>query len=262
MFLIFLSPPFNPVTPPRSALLLGMAKQIGCSDYFTTGSTIAKRISRQMEENLISETSGLNFEWWCIWERQPNYRYVDEKMLKEVKKRLQKWGMNKNENNKIRQRMHVHLIASNEIAFDALTSISSFALSSLLSPLSFSLLNKIQLNINIDIYVGRHEANVRQLSQRRAPAKSKTKTIMMKTIMMIMKSKFLLHNFPQIHLEFIECDPLFAHTALYSGSHVPIHVRKIFSTFFDNFPIRLLCRVFSEQTKIQLRKKQSKRHQN
>ncbi|XP_055323853.1 uncharacterized protein LOC129578779 isoform X4 [Sitodiplosis mosellana] len=47
---------------------------IGCSDYFTTGSTIAKRMSRQMEENLISEASGLNFDWWCIWEKQPNYR--------------------------------------------------------------------------------------------------------------------------------------------------------------------------------------------
>ncbi|XP_031617659.1 uncharacterized protein LOC116337350 isoform X2 [Contarinia nasturtii] len=47
---------------------------IGCSDYFTNSNTIAKRISRQMEENLISETSGLNFDWWCIWEKQPNYR--------------------------------------------------------------------------------------------------------------------------------------------------------------------------------------------
>lgn len=59
-------------------------KQIGCSDYFTTGNTIAKRISRQMEENLISETSGLNFEWWCIWERQPNYRYVYTKKFHAV----------------------------------------------------------------------------------------------------------------------------------------------------------------------------------
>lgn len=52
--------------------------QIGCSDYFTTGNTIAKRISQQMDENLISAKSGLIFDWWCIWEKQANYRYVKE----------------------------------------------------------------------------------------------------------------------------------------------------------------------------------------
>lgn len=51
-------------------------KQIGCGGYFTAGNTIAKRFSRQMDENLISQTSGLNFGWWCIWEKQPNFRYV------------------------------------------------------------------------------------------------------------------------------------------------------------------------------------------
>lgn len=174
------------------------AKQIGCSDwYFTTGSSIAKRISRQMDEHLISETSGLNFEWWCIWERQPNYRYVDKK---------KNWNKN---------------------AVKKMCPFNWKRLNCVRYTLTFC--NKIQLNI--DIHLEHHEANVMRMHPiKRAPAKMITKRIIMTTKK---KGKF----FPKFSWK---CDEnKFSWHILMS--HASMRIK--FSTLFDNLPIfPCICR--------------------
>lgn len=125
-------------------------KQIGCSEYFTAGNTIAKRISRQMDENLISETSGLNFDWWCIWEKQPNYRYVP----------------------KIIRYFHsMHEDGSGAERGDVKGNIHQIQHGVQYCIWCTDIFNIIQLNFNVDIHPERHGVNVMRIRIRRVPAK-------------------------------------------------------------------------------------------